>query len=121
VRKMERAGVRWLVPLLLLLRVAAAAAQPRVLVLLEDLTIRNTHSAYFHALAQDGFSLEFKLATGKGLRLREWDDWLYDKLIVFAPSVAGAPSAPPGPRMGCCCTASHLPCRRVWLHRRVWE
>ncbi len=30
IRTMERADVRWLVPLLLLLRVAAATAQPRV-------------------------------------------------------------------------------------------
>ncbi|KAK9822633.1 hypothetical protein WJX81_001489 [Elliptochloris bilobata] len=32
--------------------------------------------------------MEFRLADSKSLRLREWDDWLYDKLIIFAPSVA---------------------------------
>lgn len=89
---MGRTGVRWLTALAVLLRCTAALAQPRVLVLLEDLTLRNTHSAYFQALAQDGYSLDFKLAVAKGLRLREWDDWLYDKLIIFAPSVAGTPT-----------------------------
>ena len=82
---MQRLGL-----LLILLQVRSALAQTKVLVLLEDLAIRNTHSEYFQGLTQAGNSLDFKLAESKGLRLREWDDWLYDKLIVFAPSVAGA-------------------------------
>ena len=82
---MQRLGL-----LLILLHIAPALAQTKVLVLLENLAIRNTHSEYFQSLTEAGNSLDFRLAESKGLRLREWDDWLYDKLIIFAPSVTGA-------------------------------
>ena len=83
-------GVQCLGLLLILVQLCCVFAQTQVLVLLEDLTIRNLHSEYFQGLIEDGFDLEFKVADSKGLRLREWDDWLYDKLIIFAPNTAGA-------------------------------
>lgn len=82
-------GVQCLGLLLILVQLSCVFAQMQVLVLLEDLTIRNSHSEYFQGLIEDGFDLECKVADSKDLRLREWDDWLYDKLIIFAPNTAG--------------------------------
>ena len=96
-------GLQRLGLLIILLQVAPALAQTKVLVLLEDLAIRNTHSEYFQSLIEAGNSLDFRLAESKGLRLREWDDWLYAKLIIFAPSVAGAWR----PRTGPCAVDRH--------------
>lgn len=62
----------------------------KVLVLLEDAAIKNTHSSYFSTLASSGFDLTFRRVDDRSLRLREWDSWLYDKLILFAANVPGA-------------------------------
>lgn len=62
----------------------------KVLVLLEDAAIKNTHSAYFNTLALSGFDLTFRRVDDRNLRLREWDTWLYDKLVLFAANVPGA-------------------------------
>eukprot|EP01025_Chloroclados_australasicus_P030115 TRINITY_DN3018_c0_g2_i1.p1 TRINITY_DN3018_c0_g2~~TRINITY_DN3018_c0_g2_i1.p1 ORF type:complete len:447 (-),score=47.28 TRINITY_DN3018_c0_g2_i1:267-1586(-) len=59
-----------------------------VLVLLQDLTTRNTHSRYFSELQKAGFELEFKTHKDKELALREWGEWNYDHLILFAPQAS---------------------------------
>eukprot|EP00884_Botryococcus_braunii_P008365 jgi/Botrbrau1/1752/Bobra.0217s0010.1 len=64
-----------------------AAASEKVLVLLEDLSIKNTHSLYFNSLTQSGFDLTFRRVDDRSLRLREWDNWVYDKLVLFAANV----------------------------------
>ncbi len=65
------------------------ASQQKALVLLEDLALKSTHSLYFKAIQDDGFDLTFRRVDDKSLRLREWDQWLYDKLVIFAADVAG--------------------------------
>ena len=68
---------------------AGAACQPGVLVLLQDLSIANTHSRFFQQLKDAGYSLDIRAAEDKSLRLRDWDSWSYEKLILFASSIPG--------------------------------
>lgn len=59
----------------------------KTLVLLENLSIRDTHSIFFEDLKSRGYSLSFKLADDPGLALSKHGEYLYENLIVFAPSV----------------------------------
>ena len=75
--------------LLMLSQVIASASseQKRVLVLLDHFGIRETHSNYFRALKDNGFQLTFKTADDSSLALSKYGEYLYDHLILFAPSV----------------------------------
>ena len=64
-----------------------ASADKRVLVLLENLTVKETHSIYLRTLANKGFDLTFKVADDAGLTLKKFGEQLYDHLIIFAPTV----------------------------------
>jgi len=73
--------------LLLAAFVGVATAEKRVLVLLENLTVKETHSIYFKTLFSNGFELTFKVADDSGLVLKKYGEFLYDHLIIFAPTV----------------------------------
>ena len=66
----------------------------KVLVLQDDPLIRSTHSRYFRDLHSQGHTVTIKSVTDSTLKLRDWDDWLYDKLIIFAPSATGSKRTP---------------------------
>ena len=59
----------------------------RILVLLDTLTTKETHSLYFKGLANDGFLLTFKVADDAGIVLKKYGTYLYDHMIIFSPSV----------------------------------
>ncbi|KAL3702205.1 hypothetical protein R1sor_020227 [Riccia sorocarpa] len=61
----------------------------RVLVLLEDLALKSSHSIFFKSLSSRGYELDFKLADDTKLALQRYGEYLYDALILFAPSVEG--------------------------------
>ncbi|XP_075882604.1 dolichyl-diphosphooligosaccharide--protein glycosyltransferase 48 kDa subunit [Nelusetta ayraudi] len=63
------------------------AADGKTLVLLDNLNIRDTHSIFFRSLADRGFDLAFKTADDPSLSLIKYGQFLYDHLIIFAPSV----------------------------------
>ena len=58
----------------------------RVLVLLDDLSLKSSHSIFFSTLKSRGFDLDFKLAEDSKLALQRYGQYLYDGLIIFAPS-----------------------------------
>jgi hypothetical protein len=73
------------------LAAAAAAAEEgprgrRLLVLLDDLAVRSSHSAFFGSLQARGFDLDFRLADDPKLSLHRYGQYLYDGLVLFAPS-----------------------------------
>ena len=74
--------------------ISLAACQQKVLVLVQDLSIANTHSRYFQQLSDDGYKLEIRAAEDKSLRLKDWDSWSYDQLVIFASGIQGACPAP---------------------------
>ena len=83
-------SVFWGIVLLLLSAfIPAHASNERVLVLVDDPFIRHTHSVYFGDLTSRGYSLTFRAAADKKLQLRDWDEWMFEKLIIFAPTVTG--------------------------------
>ncbi|XXG49382.1 hypothetical protein AAC387_Pa02g3584 [Persea americana] len=59
----------------------------RILVLLDDLAIRSSHSIFFNSLKSRGFDLDFKLAEDPKLSLKRYGQYLYDGLILFSPSI----------------------------------
>jgi oligosaccharyltransferase complex subunit beta len=76
------------VAVLLLAAVGVAVADDkRVLVLLENLTVKETHSIYFKNIAASGFDLTFKVADDASLSLKKYGENLYDHLLIFAPTV----------------------------------
>lgn len=61
----------------------------RVLVLLDHLGIRETHSTFFKSLKDAGFQITYKTADDSSLSLTRYGDHLYEHLVLFSPSVAG--------------------------------
>ncbi|PKU82489.1 Dolichyl-diphosphooligosaccharide--protein glycosyltransferase 48 kDa subunit [Dendrobium catenatum] len=59
----------------------------RLLVLVDDLAIRSSHSLYFKFLESRGYVLEFRLADDPKLALQRYGHYLYDGLVIFSPSV----------------------------------
>ncbi|CAI9110714.1 OLC1v1010783C1 [Oldenlandia corymbosa var. corymbosa] len=58
----------------------------RILVLLDDVSLKSSHSIFFNALQSRGFDLDFKLADDPKLALQRYGQYLYDGLIIFAPT-----------------------------------
>lgn len=83
-------------PLLLLLLstvFTCQASSQKVLVLLDDSKIRSTHSLYFNDVISRGYEISFQTASNRKLQLKDWDEWLYDKIILFAPTATGGQGA----------------------------
>ncbi|KAG0479329.1 hypothetical protein HPP92_010187 [Vanilla planifolia] len=59
----------------------------RLLVLVDDLAVRSSHSIFFKSLQSRGYELEFRLADDSKLSLQRYGHYLYDGLVLFAPSV----------------------------------
>ena len=78
--------------LLLSVPAAIAAGQgSKVLVVLENTALKSTHSSYFSALSSRGYQLTYAAADGPDLKIKDWDTYLYEKIIVFASSTSGLP------------------------------
>ncbi|XP_026742541.1 dolichyl-diphosphooligosaccharide--protein glycosyltransferase 48 kDa subunit [Trichoplusia ni] len=64
-----------------------ALAEHETLVLVDNLSIRETHSQFFKSLQDRGYTLTYKLADDPNLVLSKYGEYLYKNLIVFSPSV----------------------------------
>ena len=73
--------------LVLVAFVVSASAKQRTLVLLENDSMKVSHSTFFDDLRQRGHHLVFKLADDSGLSLSKYGEFQYENLIIFAPSV----------------------------------
>ncbi|XP_033327485.2 dolichyl-diphosphooligosaccharide--protein glycosyltransferase non-catalytic subunit Ost48 [Megalopta genalis] len=67
--------------------VGLANAGGPTLVLLDNLAIKETHSIFFKTLQDSGYTLTFKLADDANLQLSKYREFLYEHLIIFAPTV----------------------------------
>uniref|UniRef100_A0A224XCL9 Dolichyl-diphosphooligosaccharide--protein glycosyltransferase 48 kDa subunit n=1 Tax=Panstrongylus lignarius TaxID=156445 RepID=A0A224XCL9_9HEMI len=72
---------------LFLVYLTNVTGENETLVLLDNLAIKETHSMFFRSLKERGYSLTFKLADDANLVLSKYGEFLYDHLIIFAPSV----------------------------------
>ncbi|CAA2960930.1 dolichyl-diphosphooligosaccharide--protein glycosyltransferase 48 kDa subunit-like [Olea europaea var. sylvestris] len=78
-----------LLSLLPLLTVSFSPDHPtdrRILVLLDDLALKSSHSIFFTSLQFRGFDLDFKLADDPSIAVKRYGQYLYDGLILFSPS-----------------------------------
>ena len=73
--------------LAVLLFALSAEGSTKTLVLLENAAMRETHSVFFNDLKSRGHQLSYKLADDSSLALSKYGEFLYDNLIIFAPSV----------------------------------
>eukprot|EP00092_Neocalanus_flemingeri_P010237 GFUD01011028.1.p1 GENE.GFUD01011028.1~~GFUD01011028.1.p1 ORF type:complete len:461 (+),score=118.70 GFUD01011028.1:75-1385(+) len=64
-----------------------AAGNNKVLALLENLAVRETHSIFFGQLLEQGFHVDYKVADDPTLAIKKYGEYLYDNLVIFAPSV----------------------------------
>lgn len=71
--------------LALALACGASASAGRVLVLLPDAAQESRYSKFLGSLRQAGFELTVKGHKEGGLRLRQYDTWLFDHLAILAP------------------------------------
>lgn len=58
----------------------------RILVLLDDLSLKSSHSIFFNSLQARAFHLDFKLADDPSLSLQRYGQYSYDALILFSPA-----------------------------------
>ena len=79
----------WLACILCLAVVRTQEYAPKILVILENLQLKSSHSLFFAHLRQLGYQLDYRSADDKRLQLRDWDSWLYDKVVCFAAAVPG--------------------------------
>lgn len=59
----------------------------RILVLVDNLAIRETHSMFLKSLEDRGHTLKVQMADDASLTLIQYGEFLYDHLVIFAPSV----------------------------------
>ncbi|CAF3340459.1 unnamed protein product [Rotaria socialis] len=57
----------------------------RVLVLLDNLAIRESHSYYFKQLRDRGFEITFRSSDDSSLQIVKYGEYIYDNIILFAP------------------------------------
>lgn len=60
----------------------------RVLVVLEKKAQEGQHSILLSSLKDEGLKLEIALSSETGVKLKEWDEYKYDHLILLTPRVA---------------------------------
>ncbi|VDN07648.1 unnamed protein product [Thelazia callipaeda] len=70
-----------------LLQVLTVAQSGKILVLVDNLNVRETHSIFLKSLTERGHELVIKTADDQTLSLTKYGVRLYDHLIIFAPGV----------------------------------
>eukprot|EP01102_Stenamoeba_stenopodia_P003074 TRINITY_DN129_c0_g1_i5.p1 TRINITY_DN129_c0_g1~~TRINITY_DN129_c0_g1_i5.p1 ORF type:complete len:445 (+),score=125.86 TRINITY_DN129_c0_g1_i5:147-1481(+) len=66
---------------------SAPPSGKRTLVLVQSNDIKVTHSTFFKSLEAQGYKLTYSNADSDSIKLHKYGDYLYDNLIIFAPSV----------------------------------
>jgi len=63
-------------------------AGKRVLAVLDNSRIKSTHSTFFSQLEARGYTVDYAGAEDRGTKFKKYGEWMYDHLIVFAPSAS---------------------------------
>ena len=67
--------------------VASASGSNKVLVLLDNLNIKESHSIFFKNLQDLGLDVTYRVADDPSIILKKYGSFLYDHLIIFSPNV----------------------------------
>lgn len=66
----------------------ATIAQKKILAIVGSSSIAASHSQFFDQLRAAAFDVDIKTVKDKDLKLKEYDTFLYDSLIIFAPKAS---------------------------------
>lgn len=66
-----------------------AVSSDKILVLIDNLEIKNTHSIFFESIKSKGHNVEISMCDDASLKLFEYGELIYNHLILFSPSVEG--------------------------------
>ncbi|KAL9245993.1 hypothetical protein vseg_019582 [Gypsophila vaccaria] len=58
----------------------------QILVVLDDISLKSSHSLFFSSLSSRGYSLDFKLSDDRTIALHRYGSYLYDGLVLFSPA-----------------------------------
>uniref|UniRef100_A0A0R3RHX9 Dolichyl-diphosphooligosaccharide--protein glycosyltransferase 48 kDa subunit n=1 Tax=Elaeophora elaphi TaxID=1147741 RepID=A0A0R3RHX9_9BILA len=72
---------------IILLQIVPVINAGKILILVDNLNIRETHSIFLKSLKERGHQLTIKAADDRTLTLTKYGEHLYDHLIIFAPGV----------------------------------
>jgi hypothetical protein len=61
----------------------ASAANEKVLVLLDSLEMQQTHSKFLENINPKSFDVTVGTTNTESIKLKEWDSWLFDKLVIL--------------------------------------
>lgn len=100
----------------------AIGQRRRVLVLLDDTAVKSTHSLFFSSLTDRGYQITYSAANAQDLTIKDWDNYLYDKVIVFASSTSGVyhSASEQGVRANCSLKPIHALAKLLTSCCRVW-
>lgn len=76
-----------------LLLAASALSQKRVLVILGSQSQKDQYSSFFGSLEARGFALDVKGYKDSSLKLKEYDTWHYEHLVLLCPKAEGGISS----------------------------
>jgi hypothetical protein len=62
---------------------AASANEGRVLVLLDSLSMQETHRKFLQIINERGYNTTVATIDAKSLAFKDWDEWLFDKLVIL--------------------------------------
>ncbi|VDK70486.1 unnamed protein product [Onchocerca ochengi] len=71
----------------ILLHIVSIINAGKILVLVDNLNVRETHSIFLKSLKERGHQLTIKAADDQTLTLTKYGEHLYDHLIIFAPGI----------------------------------
>jgi hypothetical protein len=66
----------------------SVSAEKKILVLYGQSSIKETHGQFFKGLEAKGHTVDIKSVKDSSLKLKDYDTWLYDALVLFAPKAA---------------------------------
>lgn len=64
----------------------ASANEGRVLVLLDSLNMQETHRKFLQLIHERGYNWTVATTDAKSVALKDWDEWLFDKLVILGGS-----------------------------------
>jgi oligosaccharyltransferase complex subunit beta len=64
------------------------SSEKKILVLYGQSSIKETHGQFFKGLEAKGHTVDIMSVKDSGLKLKDYDTWLYDALVLFAPKAA---------------------------------
>lgn len=67
----------------------SVATCEKLLVLVDDQDVRSSHAQFLSDLDQLDVDVEVQSISDSSLRLKRWDEWIYDKLVILGGTKGG--------------------------------